>query len=74
VLSVITAVDPLVSIGLAVGLLHEPISGGALNITLEVAALAVMTVGIVGLAHRAPQVEKQLARRNGRLAREAAAG
>jgi drug/metabolite transporter (DMT)-like permease len=74
VLSVITAVDPLVSIGLAVGLLNEPISGGALNITLEVAALAVMTVGIVGLAHRAPQVEKQLARRKGRPAREAAAG
>lgn len=56
VLSVITSVDPLVSIALAVGLLHETISGGPLNITLEVAALVIMISGIVVLAHRAPHV------------------
>lgn len=56
VLSVITSVDPLVSIALAVGLLHETVSGGALNITLEVAALVIMIGGIVVLAHRAPHV------------------
>lgn len=56
VLSVITSVDPLVSIALAVGLLHETISGGPLNITLEVAALVIMIGGIVVLAHRAPHV------------------
>ncbi len=56
VLSVITSVDPLVSIALAVGLLHETISGGALNVTMEVAALVIMIGGIVILAHRAPHV------------------
>lgn len=56
VLSVITSVDPLVSIALAAGLLHETISGGPLNVTLEVAALVIMIGGIVILAHRAPHV------------------
>jgi drug/metabolite transporter (DMT)-like permease len=56
VLAVITAVDPLVSIALAVGLLDETISGGVLNISMEVAALVVMILGIVILSHRAPHV------------------
>jgi len=56
VLSVITAADPLVSITLAHLVLHEQLSGGLLNITMEVLAFAVMIVGIVTLAHRAPVV------------------
>jgi drug/metabolite transporter (DMT)-like permease len=56
VLSVITAADPIVSIALAHQVLHESLAGGALNITLEVVAFAVMVVGIVTLAHRAPLV------------------
>jgi drug/metabolite transporter (DMT)-like permease len=59
VLAVITAVDPLVSIALAVGLLNETISGGALNITMEAVALLVMIAGIVILSHRAPHVADQ---------------
>ena len=58
-LAVITAVDPLVSIALAVGLLDETISSGPLNITMEVVALAVMIVGIVVLSRRAPHVAEQ---------------
>jgi drug/metabolite transporter (DMT)-like permease len=54
VLSVITAADPLISITLAHVVLHEQLSGGPLNITMEVLAFAVMIVGIVTLAHRAP--------------------
>jgi drug/metabolite transporter (DMT)-like permease len=56
VLSVITAADPLISITLAHLVLHEQLSGGLLNITMEVLAFAVMIVGIVTLAHRAPVV------------------
>jgi hypothetical protein len=56
VLSVITAADPLVSITLAHVVLHEQLSGGPVNITMEVLAFAVMIVGIVTLAHRAPVV------------------
>ena len=59
VLAVITAVDPLVSIALAVGLLDETISGGALNITMEVAALLIMIAGIVILLRRAPHVAEK---------------
>ena len=56
VLSVITAADPLISITLAHVVLHEQLSGGPVNITMEVLAFAVMIVGIVTLAHRAPVV------------------
>jgi drug/metabolite transporter (DMT)-like permease len=61
VLSVITAADPLVSIALAHQFLDESLAAGPVNIALEVAALMVMIGGIVALAHRAPQVEHQLA-------------
>ena len=56
VLSVITAADPLVSITLAHVVLHEQLASGPVNITMEVLAFAVMIVGIVTLAHRAPVV------------------
>jgi drug/metabolite transporter (DMT)-like permease len=56
VLSVITAADPLISIALAHLVLHEKLSGGPVNITMEVLAFAVMIVGIVTLAQRAPVV------------------
>jgi len=56
VLSVITAADPVASIGIAYQWLHESIAYGPVNITMEVVALAVMVTGIVVLAHRAPQV------------------
>jgi hypothetical protein len=36
--------------------LHEKLSGGPVNITMEVLAFAVMIVGIVTLAQRAPVV------------------
>jgi drug/metabolite transporter (DMT)-like permease len=54
VLSVITAADPLVSIALAHFVLHEQLASGALNVTMEVLAFALMIVGIFTLAHRAP--------------------
>jgi drug/metabolite transporter (DMT)-like permease len=59
VLAVITAADPLVSIALAVGLLDETISGGVLNIAMEVAALLIMIAGIVILSRRAPHVAEK---------------
>lgn len=60
VLSVITAADPLVSIGIAHQWLHESIADGPLNVTMEATSLALMIAGIVVLAHRAPQVAQQL--------------
>jgi hypothetical protein len=60
VLSVITAADPLVSIGIAHQWLHESIAAGPLNVTMEVTALALMITGIVVLARRAPQAARQL--------------
>lgn len=56
VLSVITAADPIVSITLAHLVLNEQLAAGPVNVTMEVIAFAVMIVGIVTLAHRAPQV------------------
>jgi drug/metabolite transporter (DMT)-like permease len=56
VLSVITIADPLVSIGIARLWLDEQIASGPAAVAAEVAALAVMTAGIILLAHRAPQV------------------
>ena len=59
VLAVITAVDPLVSIGIAYGWLHETIAGAPLDLAAESLSLAVMTAGIIALAHRAPQAARQ---------------
>jgi hypothetical protein len=55
VLAVITAVDPLASIGIAHVWLHETIAAAPLDLAAESLSLAVMTAGIVALAHRAPQ-------------------
>ena len=56
VLAVITTVDPLVSIGLAHFWLGEKIASTPLDLAAEGISLAVMTGGIVALAHRAPHV------------------
>ena len=56
VLSVITVTDPLVSIGIARLWLGEQIAASPADVAAEVTALAVMTAGIIVLAHRAPQV------------------
>jgi len=61
VLAVITTVDPLVSIGIAVLWLDEDFASSPADIVIEVAALAVMTAGIIMLAHRAPAVASQRA-------------
>ena len=55
VLAVITAVDPLVSVGIAHAWLHETIAAAPLDLAAESVSLAVMTAGIIALAHRAPQ-------------------
>lgn len=67
VLSIITVADPLVSIGIARLWLNEVIANGPAEIAGEVLALAVMTFGIVALAHRAPQSGAR-ARDRGQLA------
>jgi drug/metabolite transporter (DMT)-like permease len=59
VLAVITTVDPLVSIGIAYLWLDESFASGPGDVAAEVIALAVMTTGIVMLAHRAPIVARQ---------------
>jgi drug/metabolite transporter (DMT)-like permease len=59
VLAVITTVDPLVSIGIAVLWLDESFANSPADIVIEVVALAVMTAGIIMLAHRAPVVAGQ---------------
>lgn len=56
VLAVITTADPLVSITLGHLLLAERIASSGPAIGAEAASLAVMTAGIVALAHRAPQL------------------
>jgi drug/metabolite transporter (DMT)-like permease len=55
VLAVITAVDPLASIGIAHVWLHEKIAATPLDLAALSLALSVMTAGIIALAHRAPQ-------------------
>lgn len=65
VLSVITVADPLVSIGIARLWLDERLASGAAAVTAEVVALAVMTWGIILLAHRAPQAAAGVAPRPG---------
>jgi len=61
VLAVITTVDPLVSIGLATVLLEERVVATPAAMVAEGFFLAVMTGGIVALAHRAPRVAHDLA-------------
>lgn len=60
VLAIITTVDPLVSIGLAIVLMKEEVTSTPAAVLLEVTSLAVMTGGIVALAHRAPHVALEL--------------
>jgi drug/metabolite transporter (DMT)-like permease len=55
VLAIITAVDPLVSIGVAHAWLGETITSTPLGLAGAAVSLAVMTGGIFALAHRAPQ-------------------
>jgi drug/metabolite transporter (DMT)-like permease len=59
VLAVITTADPLVSITLGRLLLAERIASSGPAIGAEAASLAVMTAGIVALAHRAPQLASE---------------
>ena len=54
VLAVITAMDPLVSIGLAHLWLHESLTSSAAGAVAAGAALLLMVGGIVVLAHRTP--------------------
>jgi hypothetical protein len=54
VLAVITAMDPLVSIGIAHFWLNEDLTSSAAGIAGAVASLVLMTAGIIVLAHRAP--------------------
>lgn len=61
VLAIITALDPLVSIGIARVWLDESFASAPADLAAEALSLAVMTGGIVALAHRAPQVAQQAA-------------
>jgi drug/metabolite transporter (DMT)-like permease len=56
VLAVITATDPLVSIGIAHVWLNETVASSPGALAGEALSLAVMTAGIVALAHRSPAV------------------
>ncbi len=56
VLAVITTVDPLVSITLGHLFLDEAIASTGPAIAIQAISLAVMTAGIVALAHRAPRL------------------
>ena len=73
-LAVITTVDPLVSIGIAVLWLDEDFANSPADIVIEVAALAVMTAGIIMLAHRAPAVARQRAAETQAETHEAGSG
>ncbi len=59
VMAVITATDPLISIGLAYVWLNERTTSTAPGITGEVVSLAIMVAGIIVIAHRAPQLTRQ---------------
>jgi drug/metabolite transporter (DMT)-like permease len=59
VMAIITAADPLVSIVLGYVFLGEKLSSSPAGIVGEVAALVVMVIGIVIIAHHAPQVIRQ---------------
>ena len=56
VLAIIATVDPLVSITIAHVWLKEKIASTPRDMAAEGVSLAVMTTGIVALAHRAPRV------------------
>jgi hypothetical protein len=58
-LAVITTVTSLVSIGIGYLWLNENVTSGPGDVAIDVASLAVMTTGIVLLAHRAPIVARQ---------------
>lgn len=58
VLAIITALDPLISIGIARVWLDESFASSPPALAGEALSLAVMTGGIVALAHRAPQVAR----------------
>lgn len=60
VLAIITAADPLISIGLAYLWLNEHFNASPAGIAGEVASLALMTAGIVIIARRSPQAVRQL--------------
>ena len=62
-LAVITTVTSRVSIGIGWLWLHETIAARPGQLAAEATALAAMTAGIVLLAHRAPAVARQPARR-----------
>jgi hypothetical protein len=59
VLAINTALDPLVSIGIARVWLDESFASSPADLAVEALALTVMTGGIVALAHRAPQVARK---------------
>jgi drug/metabolite transporter (DMT)-like permease len=61
VLAVITIADPLVSIGIAHLWLNESFAAGPAQAAAQIVSLAVMTAGIVLLAHRAPAVARRRA-------------
>ena len=61
VLAIITALDPLISIGIARVWLDESFASSPLDLAGEALSLAVMTGGIIALAHRAPQVAREVA-------------
>ena len=62
VLALITALDPLVSIGIARVWLDESFASSPGDLAAEALSLAVMTGGVIVLAHRAPQVARKEAR------------
>lgn len=60
-LAVITVVTSLVSIGIGYLWLNESVANGPVDVFIEVLSLAVMTGGVILLAHRAPVVAQQRA-------------
>lgn len=60
VLAIITVADPLISIALAYFWLHEHLRSSPAEIAGQVVSLALMTAGIVVIAHHSPQAIKQL--------------
>lgn len=60
VLAVITTTNPLVSIVLGRLMLHETIASSAVSLAGEAVSLAMMTAGVIALAHRAPHVVQQM--------------
>ena len=65
VLSIITVCDPLISIALAYLWLNEKLANSPPAIVGEILFLALMVVGIVSVAERAPHVTQQHMQRSG---------